>query len=146
MKTEQTRLMEKIQERALRFVYGDFTSSEEVLMQKGNHQSLYIGRLRAIALEVYKLLNGYSPGYIKDLLIEKENKYNLRNGIILNQPLCKTVTYGLRSFSYKGPKLWNSLPPNMKHTVTLAEFKNMLKTWTGPNCLCNMCIRMLDSA
>ena len=142
---EQTRLIEKIQERALRFVYDDFTSPYEMLMKKGNHHSLYLGRLRNIALEVYKLLNDHSPSYIKDLITVKNSGYKLRNDIILNQPKCKTVTYGLNSFSYKGPKIWNNLPSHMKHAISLDEFKQMMKTLSGPNCLCNMCTKMLHS-
>ena len=142
---EQTKLMEKIQERALRFVYGDFISSYEVLLKKGNHQMLYLGRLKNIALEVYKLLNGLSPDYIAEMVSVKPNKYNLRNDKALTQPKCKTVKFGLNSFSYKGPKIWNCLPSDMRNAVSIDEFKNMLKTWTGPKCLCSMCTKMLHT-
>ncbi len=35
--------MEKIQERALRFVYEDYESTYDILLEKGNHDMLYIG-------------------------------------------------------------------------------------------------------
>ena len=140
---EQSQLMEKIQERALRFVYNDFTTSYKELLIKGDHQILYIGRLRTIALEVYKLLNGHSPEYISDLIKLKNNSYDLCNSQSVVQPKCKTVTYGLKSFSYKGAKVWNTLPCNIRNAVSVQEFKELIKTWEGPKCLCTLCTKML---
>ena len=111
--------MEKIQERALRFVYSDFTSSYDDLLKKGNHQTLYLSRLRNIAIEVYKICNGYSPKYLCDLIETKSTPYNIRSKHNLIQPKCKTVTYGLNSFRYKGPKIWNQLPNQLKDAISL---------------------------
>ncbi len=44
--------MEKIQERALRFVYEDYESTYDILLKKGNHDMLCIGRLRNMATEI----------------------------------------------------------------------------------------------
>ncbi len=44
---QNSRNMEKIQERALRFVYEDFESTYDILLKKGNHDMLYIGRLQS---------------------------------------------------------------------------------------------------
>ena len=55
------------------------------------------------------------------------------------QPKCNTVTYGLRSFHYKAPKIWNSLPEIYKNVLSLKEFKKIIKNWYGPNCSCTMC-------
>ncbi len=46
--------MEKIQERTLRFVYEDYESTYDILLKKGNHDMLYIGRLRNMALKYLK--------------------------------------------------------------------------------------------
>ncbi len=46
--------MEKIQERALRFVYEDYNSTYDILLKKGNHDMLYIGRLRNMDIEIVK--------------------------------------------------------------------------------------------
>ncbi len=40
---QNSRNMEKIQERALRFVYEDYESTYDILLKKGNHDMLYIG-------------------------------------------------------------------------------------------------------
>ncbi len=51
---QNSRNMEKIQERALRFVYEDYQSTYDILLKKGNHVMLYIGRLRIWPLKYLK--------------------------------------------------------------------------------------------
>ena len=140
---EQSKMMEKIQKRALRFVYNNFTSSYEELLKMGNHTTLYISRLRYIAIEVYKIINGLCPEYLTDLVKIKENMYSFRSSSRLVQPKCNTVTYGLRSFTYKASKIWNDLPEIYKNVLSLKEFKAMIRSWNGPKCTCSMCYSLL---
>ncbi len=42
---QNSRNLEKIQERAVRFVYEDYESTYDILQTKGNHDMLYIGHL-----------------------------------------------------------------------------------------------------
>ncbi len=104
---------------------------------------LYIGHLRNMATEIFKALHGSTPIYIRDLFEEKVKIYNLRSTVSLKQPKCNTVTYGFNSFWYKGAKIRNDLPNKIKKSITLAEFKNQIKKWQGPKCLCNICTRLL---
>ena len=46
--------MEKIQERALRFVYNNYTINYEELLHLSKLSSLKVRRLRSIALETFK--------------------------------------------------------------------------------------------
>ncbi len=135
--------MEKIQERALRFVYEDYESTYDILLKKGNHDMLYIGHLRNMFTEIFKALHGSTPIYIRDLFEEKDNINNLRSTVSLKQSKCNTVTCGLNSFRYKGAKIWNDLPNKIKNSITLAEFKNQITKWQVPKCLCNMYTRLL---
>ncbi len=59
--------MEKIEERALRFVYEDSESTYDILLKKRNHDMLYIGHLRNMAIEIFKALHGSTPIYIRSL-------------------------------------------------------------------------------
>ncbi len=104
---------------------------------------LYIGRLRNIATEIFKALHGSTPVYIRDLFEEKDKIYNLLSTVSLKQTKCNTVTYGLNSFRYKGVKIWNDLPNEIKNSIILAEFKNQIKKWQGSKSPCNMCTRLL---
>ncbi len=71
------------QERALRFVYEDYEWTDDILLKKGNHDMLYIGRLRNMATEIFKALHGSTPIYRRDLFEERDKIYNLRSIVSL---------------------------------------------------------------
>ena len=70
--------MEKIQERALRFIYENYDSSFEDLLQKSKLPSLKIRRIRAIAIETFKIIHRKSPQYLHDPIDIKARSYNFR--------------------------------------------------------------------
>jgi hypothetical protein len=131
--------IEKIQERALRYVFNDFNSSYSELRSKANRPLLYVQRLRSLVVEVYKILNNQSPAYLNDLFIIKESQYELRNILPLQQPKYNTMKYGLNSLAYQGASLWNTLDNDIKQANTLKELKNALLFWEGPQCNCTNC-------
>ncbi len=137
--------MENIQEKALRLVYKDYVSTYKELFVKGNHSMLYISRIRIIATKVYKALNELSPKYLQDMIETCGCDYNLHASSPLTQSKCNTVSYGLNSFRYKGPKIWNYLRNNIKEAISLSEFKFLIKSWDGSKCLCNLCQTMLET-
>ena len=49
--------MEKIQERALHFVYNNYTINYEELLHLSKLPSIKVRRLRSIALETFKIIN-----------------------------------------------------------------------------------------
>ncbi len=49
-------------------------------------------------------------------------------------------------FQYIKSCLVNDLPNKIKNSITIAEFKNQIKKWQGPKCLCNMCTILLLNA
>ena len=73
-----TQKIEKIQERALRFIYSDYSSSYESLLIKSQFPSLRVRRLRTMMLEAFKFLNKQTPVYIQGLLTFKNNAYSFR--------------------------------------------------------------------
>ena len=79
----------------------------------------------------YKAMHGESPTYISDLLEVYKPKRELRSAnktVSLTVPICRLVRYGDRSFMHAAPKLWNSLPADVRDADTLASFKKRLKT------------------
>ena len=54
-------------------------------------------------------------------------------------PKVNTVYNGLESIRYRGPKVWESLPTNIKESKSLAEFKIKIKTWKDSNRTCRLC-------
>ena len=43
-------------------------------------------------------------------------------------PFTKTKTFGQRAFSFTGPTEWNSLPYDVRNSVSTSTFKQALKT------------------
>ena len=113
--------LEKLQERALRFVFKDNNSSYADLLKRGNFLSLSAYRIRNLAMEVFKCFHGMNPMYLNNLFCKQEIKYNLRDKTLLEQPKFSTKTYGYRSFKYYGSKLWNALPFEIKNTEDYDE-------------------------
>ncbi|KAL0153117.1 hypothetical protein M9458_051573 [Cirrhinus mrigala] len=83
-----------------------------------------------IALLTYKALNGLAPAYLTSLLPRYNPSRSLRsqNSGLLVVPRIAKSTKGGRAFSHLAPKLWNSLPDNVRGSDTLSLFKSRLKT------------------
>ncbi len=54
------------------FVYEDYESTYDILLQKGNHDMLCICRLRNMATEIFKALHESTPIYRRDLFEEND--------------------------------------------------------------------------
>ena len=131
--------IQKLQERALRFVLKDSTSDYETLLSKGGFDSFRISALKTMAVEIYKILNGMGPKYLSPLLSRSITPYNLRDQNKLIQPLKRTTTFGIKSLAYYGTHLWNILPHDVKGALTLNNFKTLMRKWVGPTCGCSVC-------
>jgi len=127
--------LEKINCRALRFLYNDFDSSYDDLLLRGNHKSIKVVIMHSIATEVYKCVNGLSPEYMVSMFQEQLHQYNTRSHHALVQPTFRTVTYGFQSFSYLGAKVFNRLPNNIKEAPSLKCFKKSLSKFTDTSCM-----------
>ena len=104
--------LERLNERAIRFIFRDkYTSYSELLNALGL-SSLKQQRLIKITLSIFNAVhNSLTPKCIQDLIVHRKNVgYNLRGDYILSLPKPKSTTYGLNSVRYIGPKLWNSIP------------------------------------
>ena len=68
-----TKKIEKIQERALRFVYYDYISSYDELLDKAKMPTLHIRRIRTMALETYKIFHDIAPPVLSDLIYKQKS-------------------------------------------------------------------------
>ena len=131
--------MEKIQERALRFVLKDSRSSYEEMLGNLEVDSIRMNGLKKLSIEIYKLLNGLSPVYLSTMFERFKNPYGVRDKNKLIQPIKKSTNNGLKSFQYFGAHVWNILPTDIKNSLSICEFKNLIKLWPGPSCNCTVC-------
>jgi len=134
------RKMEKLQKRALRYIYNDFCAIYQDLLEKSNLSLLYVRRMKTVLIQIFKIIHKLGPIYLHDLLSLKEKCYNFRNDQIAELPRCKSKKYGFNSFRYEGAKLWNVLPNELKCIDNVKEFKQRIYLWEGPICVCNTCI------
>ncbi len=70
--------LERIQKQALRYVYNNYSSSYEELLNKANRPTLYVQRLRSILSIVYKSLMKQGPIYVQDLFVVNEHTKSKR--------------------------------------------------------------------
>ena len=133
------RKIEKLQYKALKYVYNDFNSSYTDLRIMANRPLMYIERQRSILLEVYKCLNQISPRYLRDMFEIKMMPYNLRNESIVILPKYNFIKYVKYSILYDGAALWNALDKKIVNAQSVADFKTMMQTWGGITCSCTVC-------
>ena len=88
-----------------------------------------------LLLLTFKALHGLAPTYLSELLTLKSpaQSYTLRSShdtMLLSLPTRKTkATLGDRAFVSAASKLWNSLPPSIRHASSVNLFKKYLKTF-----------------
>ena len=99
-----TKKIEKIQERALRFIK-TIKSSYDTLLGKSQLPSLKVRRLMAIALEAFKILTNQTPVYLSDILTYKSHSYSFRYTNTVELPQVRSSTYGVRSFRSNTAKI-----------------------------------------
>jgi len=83
-----------------------------------------------VLLFVFKSLQNLAPQYLSELLHPKLKSILLRSGEsnLLSVPRTRLKNRGDRAFTAYGPKLWNSLPSNIRSAQILTFFKTSLKT------------------
>ena len=96
-RSSDERKLERLQERALRAIYCDRTSTYEALLENARLPTLCNRRLQDMAIFMYKVKANLVPSYIFDLFSCDMSRYNLRNTEDFSLPRCNTVTYGRHS-------------------------------------------------
>ncbi len=85
----------------------------------------------------FKALHGIAPQYLADLLTPYTPTCNLQSSQhgLLVVPKTRLRSRGDRAFSTYSPKLWKSLPADIRDANSLAIFKTSLKTFFFRNAL-----------
>ena len=135
----KTEKLEKVHFRALKFIFQDFNSTYDILLERAGSTTLHLSRLRFLAFETFKIVYGLSPPYLKDFICLKQTSYNFRYTNILDLPRPKSTRYGTNSFRFQAVKLWNSLPEEARRITDFNSFKSFIKGWSGTQCGCALC-------
>ncbi len=122
-------VLQKVQHSAARLITGAKIRDSMTPVLRSLHWLPIRARIEfKVSLLVFKCLNGLAPAYLSELIKPVDN-VGLRSSIncMLQVPKSRP-TYGDRSFSVCGPRLWNSLPITVKTSTSLDGFKSQLKT------------------
>ena len=125
---------------ALRLTLSDYTPSSNTLLVKTKSTTIHIRSIRLLTLEMFKTFQNLNPAFMKDYFTAKPISYNFRQNNVLCVPKVKTTTYGIKSLRFLVPKIWNSLPNEIRSSQSINQFKVLIKDlyftnhWT-----CNAC-------
>ena len=135
--------IDKIQERALRYVYGDDVRSFEDLLEMDGSVKVHHRNIQAMALEMFKVKNGSATEIMNNIFKINRNPNRPATRSFDSNPFClpraNTVHYGHDSLGYFGYKIWNLIPEEIRQKETVAGFKNAIKSWFPSICPCRLC-------
>ena len=134
-----TNKLKKVQERALRFINNDHTSSLNDLLKSTNTQPRHVCRIKQMPCEVFKIINKMSPEYINDLVEIKTSTYNFRAEKQTEVPRVNKTRHGLRSFRSEAARVWNRLPNELQVAESYPQFRRLIHSWDSPICGCPLC-------
>ena len=54
-------------------------------------------------------------------------------------PQVQSVSHGLKRIRFLVPKIWESLPNDLKNKESVDSFKTAIKKWKPESCPCRLC-------
>ena len=127
----------RLHERCLRLIYNDKRSSFEDLLKKDNSVSIHHKNLQALVIEMSKVYTKTSPEIMQEVFQVKEQVKRLTQ--------VKSVNHGLESVRFLGPKIWESLPNDLKNKESADSFKTAIERWKPESCPCRFCKTYLQN-
>ena len=126
--------LQKVQNAATRFVFGTKQWKGVTNLRKQLHFLPVSARIEfKVCLMVFKCLNNLAPSYLEDLIQKRQPKIkSLRHdadNTLLQRDFSTKYKTTQRAFQISGPKLWNSLPADLRNCSDEAIFKSRLKTY-----------------
>ena len=124
--------IESIHKRALRFLLQDYVSSKEQLENSGKC-NMNIRRLRLLCIEKYKTLNDLNPNSIKTIFEKRDKNRVTRDRYKLNLNISRRnqATFGTKNIKFYAPKIWNTLPVNIKTAENVNVLNDLIKKRTA---------------
>ena len=105
----------KIKHLRERLIYCDKNLFNEELLGKDESVSIHHRNMKNLAIEMYKVKNELAPMITANVFTPiPENHYNLCNYNGFRLHFARTVYQGTESISYLRPKIWDTVPLELK--------------------------------
>ena len=99
---------------------------------------------------MYKVFNGLAPEIMKNIFprnhsasTEDISANSRSKPTFYNRFNPKTTRYGLETLRSFGPKVWDMVPSDINHSVSISLFKEKIKSWIPSECPCKLCKRFI---
>ena len=83
-----------------------------------------------VAIFMYKYNTNALPTTFSNYFVQNSNnhRYNTRSAPLYRLPLFSTVSCQ-KSILFQGPKLWNSIPVEIRHSASITTFKAKMRVY-----------------
>ena len=102
-------------------IHNDYNSDYETLLKISRTSTMPIKRMKQLAIEIFKTVNNLNSDFMKNVFTSKENARVRPRDLLVRSH--NTATYGDKSLKILGPKIWNTLPTEIKCETSLSKFK-----------------------
>ena len=75
---------------------------------------------------------------MNELFEQRNILYNLRSQTDFTTGPISNVNNGLKNVRYFGPKVWNTIPPDIRNSGNIEEFTRKIKCCAPTNCSCKL--------
>ena len=134
-----TSRINRLHERSLRIVYGDYISSFDELLLSDNSLSIHYWNIHALVIESFKVKNDLKSEIMREVFPNASGSYDLKNNYEFQCSNLETAHYGTESLWFLVPKIWNLIPEEIKNETSLNGFKKKLRSWVPEKCPCRIC-------
>ena len=132
-------------ERALRFVYYDFTSSFTKLLEKGNSVTIHQKNLQNLTIEMFKVKHNLAPETMTEVFRLEISCFSTRHKSEFQRRNVKTVIYGSETLSSLGLQIWDLVPIELRNLTSLNAFKSKIRSWSTQQCPCRLCKKYINN-
>ena len=73
--------------------------------------------------KIYKTLHDLNPPFMKEIFVRLDSPYILRSKQKLKVDRVKTSAYGLKTASFRGNQIWNTLGNSFKQLSSVNSFE-----------------------
>ena len=139
------RKINHLQERSLRIVYDDYTSSFENLLKKEYSFKIHHKKIQSLAVELFKIFKGITNPVLYYIFPLRSVYYNLRYQIDFSVIRANASHFGLNSLQYFALKVWNVGSPELKNLNNFEMFKSEIRKWEPTHCKCKLCLLYIQN-